>query len=607
MGKRGGEVVVVLSSDDEAGAVSIDSSRARDANPRSRSSTSPRRARKKPRLSASSGARSSCKRGTVVDEFELLDGDFDQVFKGLKVTAGRNHATGLGRSRSTELWVDKHRPTTIEELAVHKKKVEEVTSWFKERLLSSKNDFGDKVLLITGPAGVGKSAAIHVIASHLGAALFEWDTPTPTLWKEHIYNDRAGTQYNSKIDEFENFVERVRKYGLISATNHEGSKLSAILLIDDIPLTYGRAASTRLQNCFSLLVQSSQVPTAILITDHDQVDSANKEIRSFGDLQSSLEKSGVHKISFNPITINSIKKTLSKICRQERYNLSAKQIEFIASASGGDIRHAITSLQFFCLQADALPSTRSHSVDAFGDGFSLLLGRDNSLSLFHALGKFLHNKREVENNSSFVSCESTLKEKFTRQPLRMGIPEKVLAEAHVQARQVIDFLHENILDFLDEEAMDDASTILAYLGDADVLLEGSPGTSTSSNWLEGGIPQSAAASVAARGVLFGNAHPLPSRWHAIRRPNLWQVDKSSLQNKFTIAQHRETLHSGVSMCTASTVATEYFPLGRWLQQRALGGHEAQETSGSTDIERHDNITTLDDEGRDASEDEIEDC
>lgn len=108
----------------------------------------------------------------------------------------------------------------------------------------------------------------------------------------------SGTEYKSKLDEFDNFVERIRKYGLLSASALQGSELSAILLIDDIPVTYGKAASTRLQNLFSLLVQFAQVPTAILITDHDQVDSADKEMRSFGDLQSSLEKSGVRKVIF---------------------------------------------------------------------------------------------------------------------------------------------------------------------------------------------------------------------------------------------------------------------------------------------------------------------
>ena len=110
-------------------------------------------------------------------------------------------------------------------------------------------------------------------------------------------------------------------------------------------------------------------------------------------------------MAFNPITNGSIKRTLSKICRQEQYSLSAEQIDLVAQASGGDIRHAITSLQFSSLKQDPMlnlslsiskPSFPEEKADGHG-GFSIQFGRDETLSLFHALGKFLHNKRETDN------------------------------------------------------------------------------------------------------------------------------------------------------------------------------------------------------------------
>lgn len=110
-------------------------------------------------------------------------------------------------------------------------------------------------------------------------------------------------------------------------------------------------------------------------------------------------------MALNPITNGSIKRTLSKICRQEQYSLSAEQIDLVAQASGGDIRHAITSLQFSSLKQDPMlnlslsiskPNFPEEKVDGHG-GFSVQFGRDETLSLFHALGKFLHNKRETDN------------------------------------------------------------------------------------------------------------------------------------------------------------------------------------------------------------------
>lgn len=87
--------------------------------------------------------------------------------------------------------------------------------------------------------------------------------------------------------------------------------------------------------------------------------------------------------------------------------MTANHVDLIAKASGGDIRQAITSLQFLCLKPNQLrslsPSTcspcalkeESYKSVGLDDGYSLYFGRDETLSLFHALGKFLHNKREA--------------------------------------------------------------------------------------------------------------------------------------------------------------------------------------------------------------------
>ncbi|KAK7845784.1 cell cycle checkpoint protein rad17 [Quercus suber] len=409
MGKRNN--LVVLSSDDEENERSLSSNRSY-SKPKSRSlvtrsNPNPRGA-KKARISNSRSRLS--KESSNVNEIGFLYDDFDEVFNGFKVSAGkRERVSGFGGSNANGLWVDKYKPRSLEELAVHKKKVEEVKVWFEERLTSSKDEFGHYVLVITGQAGVGKSATIHVIASHLGARICEWNTPTPVIWQEHLHNSSAGITYTSKLDEFEIFVERIRKYGLIPSSSAKEPKSSNILLIDDLPMANGKVAFGRLKKCLHLLVRSTRIPTAILLTDYGEADSADQTARCSEELKLYLESAGACKVAFNPITNNSIKKTLSRICRLERFNVTAEQIDLIAKASGGDIRNAITSLQFCCLKPDPLCSLslcdttttylreKSDEISALDGEFSLKFGRDETLSLFHALGKFLHNKRETEN------------------------------------------------------------------------------------------------------------------------------------------------------------------------------------------------------------------
>ncbi|XVF59807.1 hypothetical protein PTKIN_Ptkin07bG0305500 [Pterospermum kingtungense] len=422
-----------------------------------------------------------------------------------------------------------------------------------------------------------------------------------------------GVNYTSKLDEFENFVERVRKYGLITSSFNGNSKSSIILVIDDLPVTNGRAAFERLRRCLVLLVRSTRVPTAILITDHGNADSSDISARWLEELQLSLESAGASKVPFNPITNNSIKKTLSRICQLEQCNVAAEEIELIAKASGGDIRHAITSLQLFCLKPDVkldlssskstpnCPKQNANYLNSFNGGFSSQYGRDETLTLFHALGKFLHNKREKENVVVLDQNAFRVGEKFSRLPFKMDSPEKILCQAHGQSRPIMDFLHENVLDFLSDEAMDDAWTVASYLADADLLLASFRGMLTRHNETEN-VLQSAAASVAVRGVLYGNFHPSPSRWHAIRKPNLWQMERSLSHNQNEIPRQRH-IHNGgsPSLSEVSVIATEYKPVLKWLGYRTPGGLETHDSEDESS-ER----MSLAEQESEISDDDIED-
>ncbi|KAM6540532.1 hypothetical protein CsatB_004979 [Cannabis sativa] len=596
MGKKRNKVVVLSSSDDDERHRhrhrSLSSTRPPSTRSEFSSSTVPRpnanpSRSKKPRLSDSTSFLFKDDTSDW-DEIKVFCEDFDDTPIGFKVS------DGSGESNQKELWVDKYKPHSLEELAVHKKKIEEVKLWFEERLGSSKDENTSKVIVITGQAGVGKSATVHAIACHFGARLCEWNTPTPIIWQEHLHNSSAGLRYMSKLDEFEYFVERVRKYGLIPPTENMESKESIILLIDDLPVTNGKLAFERLRNSLYLLVRSVQIPTAILVTNYGEADSGDHTTQYLEELQSSLENAGACKVAFNPITHNSTKKILSRICRLEQCKVSVDQIDLIAKASGGDIRHAITSLQFFCVKPSLAHPISSPNRPIMDEGFPLDFGRDETLSLFHALGKFLHNKRETENVLESVGDEFSVQERLARLPLKMDAPEKILCQAHGQARPIVDFLNENVLDFLSEEAIDDAWTVASYLGDVDLLLGTFRGMLARRNEAEN-VLQSAAASVAVRGVLFGNHHPMPSRWHVIRRPKLWQVEQLSLSNKKEMIKRRYDTCSGMSSSNFSVIATEYTPVFKWLGR---GTHES--------LDSRIDMMSLDDQESVVSEDEIED-
>ncbi|KAF8780002.1 hypothetical protein HU200_002024 [Digitaria exilis] len=535
--------------------------------------------RKKPRRESSVGrgrrrASATAPSNSLKAEFDMLSEDFSECFDDLGMS---------GSIRKTkELWVEKYTPHSLAELAVHKKKVEDVKKWLEEKLTAPKKTVGGWTLVLTGQTGVGKSATVKAIAADLGADLCEWTTPVPTLWAEHVHAN-SGLRYISKLEEFENFVEKIRKYAMLRPTSTTPQRKLFIVLIDDIPVTSGNAAFARLGKCLTGLIRSTQVPTVISLTHYHKSESNNTATWNSEDLESLLQDAGAHKIAFNLVTTNSIKKILIQICKEERYNASEELLHQIAISSGGDIRHAIMSLQYYSLDPRGRCSSLATNTTRAGlrcgnslvprqesYGLSSALpspcGRDETLTLFHALGKFLHNKREINCDVDIDLDPFPLKENLRRNSLKMDVPEKILSQAHGKVRTVADFLYENVLDFIDNEAVDDAWAVVSYLSEADCLLTGSPIVSYNSE----NMGQLIAASVAARGVLFGNAHVASSRWHTIRGPKLWQTEQSFRSNKDQILKERFDCSSSCGSCSFSDIVTEFRPLERWIGPRNVG-------------------------------------
>ena len=79
-----------------------------------------------------------------------------------------------------------------------------------------------------------------------------------------------------------------------------------------------------------------------------------------------------------------------------------------------------------------------------------------------------------------------------------------------QFSMVLTFNFLAVLDFMNDEATDDACVVASYLSDADFLLA-SLSRMLTRNYEAENVVQSSATSVAVRGVLFANFHPLYSR------------------------------------------------------------------------------------------------
>jgi hypothetical protein len=107
-----------------------------------------------------------------------------------------------------------------------------------------------------------------------------------------------GLRYISKLEEFENFVEKIRKYSLLCPTTTRCQRKFAIILIDDIPVTSGSVAFARLRKCLTGLIQSTQVPTVISLTHCHKSESNDTAMWNSDDLESLLQDAGAHKVPY---------------------------------------------------------------------------------------------------------------------------------------------------------------------------------------------------------------------------------------------------------------------------------------------------------------------
>ncbi|KAK3151012.1 hypothetical protein QOZ80_3AG0240540 [Eleusine coracana subsp. coracana] len=557
MGKRPPVVVVSSSSEEDESRGRRAASRGPSVRRRRTPATAPSPAlepsgsRKRPRREGSSGrgrrrALEPAPSCSLKAEFDMLSEDFSECLNDLGMSGSLQ--------KTKELWVDKYRPHSSAELAVHTKKVEDVKQWLETKLKTPEQTVGGWTLVLTGQTGVGKSATVKAIAADIGVDICEWTTPVPTLWSEHVHAN-SGLRYISKLEEFENFVEKIRKYSLLCPTSARSQGKLAIILIDDIPVTSGSVAFARLAKCLTGLTRSTQVPTVISLTHYHKSESNDAATWNSNDLESLLQDAGAYKISFNPVTTNSIKKILIRICKEETCDASEEIVHQIATSSGASATRASSKSR------DSLVPGQGN--DSLSRPLPSLFGRDETLTLFHALGKFLHNKRETYGDADIDRDPFPLKENLRRNLLKMDVPEKILSQAHGKVRTVADFLYENVLDFIDDEAVDDAWTVVSYLSDADCLLAGSPIASYNSE----NMAQLIAASVAARGVLFGNAHVAASRWHTIRSPKIWQTEQSLRSTKDQILKERFECSSTSGTCNFSDIVTEFRPFERWIGPR----------------------------------------
>uniref|UniRef100_A0A1A7WCP3 RAD17 homolog n=1 Tax=Iconisemion striatum TaxID=60296 RepID=A0A1A7WCP3_9TELE len=164
-----------------------------------------------------------------------------------------------------EAWVDTYSPRSQAELAVHKKKVEEVEKWIKTHTNISKPG----VLILTGPTGCGKTTTVQVLSLEMGVRVQEWTNTSnlePYSSSQHADWNTNGFSYSSQLTQFQEFLLRANKYKCLKMTSNEETTDRKLILVEDFPNQFYRQPGS-LHGVLRRFVNSSQSSLVFIVSD----------------------------------------------------------------------------------------------------------------------------------------------------------------------------------------------------------------------------------------------------------------------------------------------------------------------------------------------------
>ncbi|MCJ1287965.1 Cell cycle checkpoint protein rad17 [Xylographa opegraphella] len=468
-------------------------------------------------------------------------------------------------------WAEMFGPSSIEELAVHKRKVTDVKNWLDN---VGKGPEPKRVLILKGPSGTGKTATVAAIAKTLNLEIVEWKNPAAS--------DFASDGFRSLSAQFDEFLERSGKFNGLSlkASGSGRNELQLqqpylhsqvkdqvnrkrVILLEEFPNTFSRTSSALLSfrsNILRYLVvntpalrsflikqqnfQSDVTPLIMIIsetlltTTTAAADSFTAH-RVFGS--DILNHPGTSVIEFNPIAptilINALDRVIQKEARLSGRRRTPGPAVLKKLAEVGDIRSAIGSLEFMCLRGDdggnwsgrVATKGKKRTKDASDltrmekESVEMVTQREVSLSVFHAVGKVIYNKRD-ETSASDAYTElpqqppDHLSHHFRR--LRSLVNVDVLMDgAGTDTSTFIAALHENyVLSCVGPTSMDSLNGCIDALSDSEFLgtdrCSGFGIREGSSNRIYQGLDAESLRQneicfqVAVRGILFALPHPV---------------------------------------------------------------------------------------------------
>lgn len=374
------------------------------------------------------------------------------------------------------------------------------------------------MLILKGASGTGKTTTVSLLSQALKANILEWHNPTTS---------ELATGYVSVLGQFDDFINRGGRFAsldLLSGSKNQEvafkneslqpslSSERKIILVEEFPNTF-MSSSTPLQAFRAVIQQflandtssgnyvpnstaslSRQVIPLVLIISETLLGSASSGDnftvhRLFGP--EILNHPAVSQIEFNPVARTFLRKALDlALLKDARFSGRRKLpgpslLERLGEV--GDIRSALASLEFLCLQDEdgddrggdsAVGKTKKSALTRKEkESLQVVTQREASLGMFHAVGKVVYNKRDevLESDTSLqplAQPPSYLSQHVRKTRSQVAVDE-LMDQTGTDTQTFISALHENYIlscyGTSPGESLDAVNGCIDSLSDSDLL------------------------------------------------------------------------------------------------------------------------------------------
>ncbi|GAB0086793.1 Rad17 [Sergentomyia squamirostris] len=363
------------------------------------------------------------------------------------------------KRNSSDDWLQMFSPKSLEDLAVHANKIQEVKSWLEER-----HKHPNPILLLVGPPGCGKTATIRVLAEEKQFDLCEWVTPVDT-------NETGKEIKQSHSEVFKEFLFKASRYKSLLTKNNK-----RLLLVEDFPNFLIRD-----KELFTGILENWRIygrcPLVFVVTE-TKSKQLNISFNLFPD--SVRTEFNMHSITFNPISVTLMKKALQRISStlsQEPFCSTYKKpekevVDSVVVSAMGDIRNAILNLQFVSqkdakvkvdMEASGEAVKRTKGKSSVPSKKLKSVGRDETITLMHAIGRVFNPKYDKDHR--LTHNPEALAEDFESQPQNFVAFIQANYLKHIGSVEDCAEIGENLsfTEFLSQEWRDDEIPLIGLI------------------------------------------------------------------------------------------------------------------------------------------------